>query len=68
MRRPGTALAEIPAGPCAQCEQAAKCSAERLACLTFSAFSHTGKFNASRPRKPTARLYSLLFNAPEDVP
>jgi len=49
--------------PCQDCEHSARCAAG-LACAALQLFIKTGRISAA-PRQPTAKVYALIYGAPQ---
>lgn len=49
-----------PPAPCDECEQAAWCAAEQLACTAFKAYTELGRWT-DPPRDPTRELFVAIF-------
>jgi hypothetical protein len=47
--------------PCDNCELAAKCGDNELACRAFSSFVLRGVFDENRVRMPSSQLFQKIF-------
>ena len=57
------ATQDMPATPCEECSNAARCAAESLACVLFLEYfrSPRGRFDSEALREPTTEIYHRTF-------
>lgn len=54
-------LDQLPEAPCDTCGFSRMCRDQLLACGVFANFVDRGKFDRDAPRRPTSRIYRVVF-------